>query len=125
MRRRKIVQFVFVCFIKLSSVELRNRAIVNDQILNKYSDNLESELKDVPPTHIRNFDETNLSDYPGKMRVITKRGCKYPEAVKHSSKAAVSIMMYGMSLIVTQMDMFEFLFNGSLLSRANTIAVKK
>ncbi|KAJ4437711.1 hypothetical protein ANN_17856 [Periplaneta americana] len=81
--------------IRVSGNIKRNRAIVSDEILNKYFDNMESELKDVPPTHIWNFDETNLSDDPGKMRVITKRGCKYPEAVKNSSKAAVSIMMCG------------------------------
>lgn len=34
-------------------------------------------------------------------------------------------MLPGVSQIVARMDVFEFLFNGSLLSRANTIDVKK
>lgn len=40
-----------------------------------------------------NYDETNLSDDPGKIKVITKRGKKYPERVMNHSKASTSLMM--------------------------------
>jgi len=33
-------------------------------------------LAGVPPSNILNYDETNLTDDPGRRKVITKRGCK-------------------------------------------------
>lgn len=70
----------------------RPRAAVSRGILRKYFDNLQSELLDIPPSNIINYDETNLSDDPGRSKVITKRGCKYPERVMNSSKSSTSIM---------------------------------
>lgn len=49
----------------------------------------------VCPINIYNYDETNLVDDPGKKKVLTKRGCKYPEDNKNATKASVSIMMCG------------------------------
>lgn len=39
----------------------RNRAQVNEDKINKFFDNLESEIQDVPPKNIFNFDETGFS----------------------------------------------------------------
>ena len=52
-------------------------------------------LDGVPPTHIFNYDETNLSDDPGKKVGIFKRGTKYPEIVRNFSKGATSLMFCG------------------------------
>lgn len=70
----------------------RARAAVNADTVNAYFNELERELKDVPPSHIVNYDETNLCDDPGKRLVITRRGCKYPERVMNSTKASISVM---------------------------------
>lgn len=70
----------------------RSRAAVSPEIINAYFDELEKELKDVPPSHIINYDETNLCDDPGKRKLIFRRGCKYPERVINSSKASTSVM---------------------------------
>lgn len=59
--------------------------------MNAYFNELERDLKDIPPTHIVNYDETNLSDDPGR-RLVTRRGCKYPERVLNSTKASISVM---------------------------------
>ncbi|XP_050300148.1 uncharacterized protein LOC126738753 [Anthonomus grandis grandis] len=80
---------------RLCSNIKRCRAAVDDQITNKYFDHLEAEVQGVPPTAIFNYDETNLVDDPGKKTVLSKRDCKYPEQIKNSTKAAVSIMMCG------------------------------
>lgn len=80
---------------RLCSNIKRCRAAVDDSIINTYFDNLQSVLEGVPPCAIWNYDETNLVDDPGKKIVLTKRGCKYPEAIKNSTKAAVSIMVCG------------------------------
>lgn len=70
----------------------RARAQISPDIIKDYFDKLRDELIDVPPSHIINFDETNLSDDPGRKKIITKRGCKYPQRVLNESKSATSIM---------------------------------
>ncbi|KAJ8930414.1 hypothetical protein NQ314_016789 [Rhamnusium bicolor] len=70
----------------------RSRATVSYDKINAYFDNLATELKNVPPSNIIHFDETNLSDDPCRKMVIFKRGCRYPECLCNSSKSAVSLM---------------------------------
>lgn len=80
------------------------RAKVGKKIVEEYFANLANTLKDknenneeigVPASHIFNYDETNLSDDPGRKKCIFKRGVKYPERVKDSTKSAISIMFCG------------------------------
>ncbi|KAJ4443107.1 hypothetical protein ANN_04757 [Periplaneta americana] len=51
-------------------------------------------------------------------QVLTVVYCEYLSVIMTAGPS-------GVSQIMTRMDMFEFLFNGSILSRANTIDVKK
>lgn len=44
------------------------------------------------PIYSTTYDETNLSDDPGRKKVITRRGCNYPERAMNSTKTAVSVM---------------------------------
>lgn len=69
-----------------------SRASVTPDTIRSYFNNLEKTLKDVPPENIINYDETNLSDDPGRKKVIVRRGCKYPERIMNSTKASTSIM---------------------------------
>lgn len=71
------------------------RAEITATTINNYFDRLGTELKDIPPQNIWNYDETNLTDDPGRKKVLTKRGCKYPERIINSSKSAISIMACG------------------------------
>lgn len=70
----------------------RSRAAVNEETINEYFDNLQKELKEVPPSNIINYDETNLCDDPGRKQIITRRGCKYPERIMNSTKCSISVM---------------------------------
>lgn len=70
----------------------RSRAATSPQIINDYFDNLEDSIRDIPPSHIINYDETNLCNDPGRSKIITKRGCKYPERIMNQTKSAVSVM---------------------------------
>jgi len=70
----------------------RARTQVSRETINSYFNNLEKSLDNVLPENIINYDETNLSDDPGRVKIITKRGCKYLERVMNSSKASTSIM---------------------------------
>lgn len=54
----------------------RSRAAVSREAINEYFDKLEKELKDIPSSNIINYDETNLSDDPGRRVVITRRRYK-------------------------------------------------
>jgi len=72
-----------------------SRASVGVQEINKYFDNLEESIRNVPAENIWNYDETNFSDDPGKKKAIVKRGVKYPERVMNQSKASISVMFCG------------------------------
>ena len=67
------------------------RAKVSSALVNEYFDNLTATLSDIPHDRIFNYDETNLSDNPGLKKCIFKRGTKYPERIRDSSKAAICI----------------------------------
>lgn len=69
----------------------RCRAAVSKETINQYFDNLTS-LEGIPLSHIVNYDETNLTDDPGRRKIITKRGVRYPERIINSTKTSISIM---------------------------------
>ncbi|KAK3764882.1 hypothetical protein RRG08_025404 [Elysia crispata] len=54
----------------------------------------------VPPQNIVNYNETNLTDDPGRKRLIFKRGIRYPERIMHSTKTSASLML-AVQLVVT------------------------
>lgn len=70
----------------------RVRASINEQIVSEYIDNIDKLLKDVPPENIYNFDETNMTDDPGRKKVICRRGSKYPERIMNSTKSSTTVM---------------------------------
>ena len=70
----------------------RARAAVSRITINSYFDNLAESLDGIPPSNIVNYDETNVTDDPGRKKVITKRGTKYPERIMNTSKASTSLM---------------------------------
>lgn len=71
----------------------RSRAAVSPQVIEEYFTELQNSLKDVPLSNILNYDESNLADDPGKKKVLTKRGVKYPERVMNHTKSSTSLMM--------------------------------
>lgn len=75
----------------------RLRANITEGILRDYIAKLQITLDRIPSTHIYNFDESNLSDDPGRLKVVVKQDTKYPELVCISSKVAYSIMLCGLT----------------------------
>ncbi|KAG5879456.1 hypothetical protein JTB14_025122 [Gonioctena quinquepunctata] len=69
---------------RISTNIKRARASVSKETLGEFYDNLENTLRVLPSNNIFNYDESNLSDDPGKKRGIYRRGVKYPE--KHMDK---------------------------------------
>lgn len=73
----------------------RARAAVTEEKVTEYITNLEHVLTEdgpVPPTNIYNYDETNMTDDPGRKKIICRRGCKYPERVMNSTKSSTTVM---------------------------------
>lgn len=81
--------------VRMSSNIKKVRAQVGAAEINNYMDNLSVALKDIPPSRIWNYDETNLSDDPGNKKVICKRGAKYVEKICNFSKSSTSVMFCG------------------------------
>lgn len=73
----------------------RVRAQVSEQVIEEFIDNLTPILESIPPENIYNYDESNLTDDPGKKTVICKRGAKYPERIVNSTKLSYSAMFCG------------------------------
>ena len=73
----------------------RKRSSVTAKTLGEYFDNLEESLRGIPLENIFNYDETNLSDNPGKAKCLVRRGCRYPMRVMNETKSAISIMFCG------------------------------
>ena len=73
----------------------RTRAAVDETMLRSFFENLATELQDVSSRNVWNFDETNLTDDPGKKKVLVKKGCKYPEFIRNASKTSISVMFAG------------------------------
>ncbi|KAJ8935922.1 hypothetical protein NQ314_012590 [Rhamnusium bicolor] len=72
-----------------------SRAATDEGTINHYFDNLQTEPEGVPPANIWNYDGTNLVDDPGRSKVITRKGTKYPEKIRNSLKARISLMICG------------------------------
>lgn len=71
------------------------RAQTTEEAMTDYFERLARNLKDVPPENILNYDETNLTDDPGRSKCIFKRGTKYPERIMNSTKTSISVMFAG------------------------------
>ncbi|XP_065658224.1 uncharacterized protein LOC136082729 [Hydra vulgaris] len=73
-----------------------SRAVVNEETVNKYFDNLYLDLKDIPRENIYNYDETNITDNPGSKSVIVRRGHGNRVDKKQKySKQSTSLMFSG------------------------------
>lgn len=51
----------------------RSRAAVSSEIINNYFDKLERTIVGIPPSNIVNYDEMNLCNGPGRIKVVVKR----------------------------------------------------
>ena len=80
---------------KLASNVKRSHAAVSREVINDYFDNLKIEVEGIPAENIWNFDETNLTDDPGRKKCVVRRSCKYPERIINSSKGSTSLMFCG------------------------------
>lgn len=71
------------------------RAGVTREIIEDYFNNLQETLQNVVPQNVFNYDETNVSDDPGKIKALFRKGVKYPERVINHSKSSTTVMICG------------------------------
>ena len=77
---------------RMASNIKRSRAQVNEETVRNFFKN---EHDIIAPENIVNYDETNLTDDPGKKWVLVRRGRRRVENVKDSSKTSISVMWAG------------------------------
>lgn len=78
----------------------KSKADLKPEDIKEYFENLKASLVEadgtpIDPHKIFNYDETNLSDDPGVKKCIFKRGLKYTERIRDSTKSSISIMFCG------------------------------
>lgn len=73
----------------------RTRAAVDEKAITEYIQNVKKLVEDLPPENVYNYDETNMSDDPGRKKIICRRGTKYPERVMNTTKSSISVMFCG------------------------------
>ena len=88
-RHKKAIGTQICQNIKRAKADLKKEDFID------FFENLRESLKDIPASHILNYDETNLADDPGLEKLIFKRGVKYPERIMNYTKGATSIMFAG------------------------------
>lgn len=71
----------------------RVRAGITKEAITDYFENLRGIIENVPACNIVNYDESNLTDDPGRSKVLCRRGSKRVERIMDSSKSSISIMM--------------------------------
>ncbi|KAJ8886752.1 hypothetical protein PR048_012964 [Dryococelus australis] len=72
-----------------------SKAEVFQEILKEYFENLQETLKKIPPNNIYNYCESNVSDDPGKMKGIYRRGVKYPVKICNHTKSTTTVLTCG------------------------------
>lgn len=77
---------------RLSQTIKESRAEVCPETINNYFDHLSESLQNVTPEAVVNYDETNFTDDPGRVKVLVRRSSKRAEKVMDTSKAATSVM---------------------------------
>lgn len=78
--------------VRLAQNMKRSRSEITAVEMNAYFDNLEECLHDIDPDNIINYDETNLTDDPGQVKVVVRRGVKRALRVMDNSKSSTSLM---------------------------------
>lgn len=79
--------------VRLAQNIKRNRAQVTPATIQEYFDELKVSLEGVPPENLINYDETNFSDDPGRVRIVCKRGSKHCDRIVDATKTSISVMM--------------------------------
>lgn len=70
----------------------RSRAKVSPEDIRKFFERLGPNLKDIPATHVFNYDESPMKDDPGAEEAFFGAKVKYSEQVMNHSKVSVSVM---------------------------------
>lgn len=73
----------------------RSRAEVDSGQIQEFFNQLKGSLEGVSPKNIINYDETNVTDDPGSVKVICRRSAKHADRVIDSSKTSTSVMFSG------------------------------
>lgn len=77
---------------RTASLIKRTRAALSHEQVNSFFDHYTRTAEGIDPDVIYNYDETNLRDDAGAVKAIFRRGVKYAEQVRDSTKSSISVM---------------------------------
>ncbi|KAK3725590.1 hypothetical protein RRG08_043008 [Elysia crispata] len=77
------------------NISRKGAKVTNETITEYFSELKKKTLDGIPPQNIINYDETYLTDAPGRKRMILKQGVKYPERILNNTKTFTSLMLAG------------------------------
>ncbi|CAH2085457.1 unnamed protein product [Euphydryas editha] len=101
----------------------RSRAAIDKETITTYIENLKEAVREIPPENIWNFDETNLSDDPGKKKAIAKRGAKYPELIKRLPTTVDKTALQDSFLQSLEVKRLECTTNGTTKGRCRKLNI--
>lgn len=78
--------------IKLAENTKLVRAALSYELVEYYFKNLKHVIKDIPPSNIVNYDETNFVDDPGAVKVVSKKDTKHTHRAIDSTKTSTTVM---------------------------------
>lgn len=81
--------------VRIASNIKRSRSSVDQEDVMKFFENITPALLESTGDHLYNYDETNVTDYPGARKVIVPRNSKRVERVQNHSRTSISIMVCG------------------------------
>ena len=81
--------------VRTANLIKRSRGELSIPIVEEFFNNFEISAAGVAPECILNYDETNVSNNPGAVKAIFKKGVKYAEQIRDNSKTAISVMFCG------------------------------
>lgn len=73
----------------------RSRADVDSNQIVRFFDQLKMSMEGISAANIINYDETNITDDPGSVKVISRRSSKHTDRVIDASKTNTSVMFSG------------------------------
>jgi hypothetical protein len=81
--------------LRKSNAIKRTRAALSREEVNEFFVHFLKSMEGVEPGNLVNFDETNFRDETSIRKCICKKGTKYVETVRNTSKQAISVMFAG------------------------------
>lgn len=77
---------------KIAQNKSRKRAKITREMVEKFFENIATEMEGVPPENIYNMDEVGFDNDPTKKKLLFRRESRHPEVIKNTSKSCHTVV---------------------------------